>query len=112
MASGATHRQYEGTVKNDAANNTGSWSGAGASVASKPSIDVACWKASSAWPTAYAATAAAPPLITIPKADSATGWAVNRAFADPRATRVEVVTRQDAMNIRSGVGATDVATVA
>ena len=48
----------------------------------------------------------------MPRADSATGCAVKRAFADPKATNVDVVTKQDAMNMRSGVGATEVATVA
>ena len=37
----------------------------------------------------------------MPKADSATGCAVKRAFADPRATSVDVVTKQDAMNMQS-----------
>ena len=65
--------------KQDAAKQTGSGSGSGAFSASKPSIDVACGKASKAWPTAYAATAAAPPLMTMPNADSATGGAVKLA---------------------------------
>merc|ERR1719407_413494 len=58
-----------------------------------------CWKPSSTWPMTYAASAAAPPLTTMPRAESQAGCAVRRALAAPNATSVHVVTRHDAPNM-------------